>query len=381
MNYLLISFALLFSVLADEHPVVPPSPADTIFSPIPLSAPLTPSGNVPPAAPAVITPAVPAATPNVLSADTIEIKSVTDIEPLRPNPTGSIETHGILKIPKHNNAILAANYQAMLMELRTEQRDTAGNIIKDASGNPVIVPIREGMYVFKDQVLVKLDDRELRIQKEIAEKKLDVARAAKEKQVEVEYAARQVQTATASYNIYKETNMRHEGAITTMELLRAELEVSQAKANLELQRYVLSVEKEAEFRAQEKEVEGMDVRIGLRQLVAPISGVVVKIERAEGEWLREGDPVLEIVQLDTLRADCKVDARSYTPNMVDGKTVTVLMPTVNGQTEQFPGKVIFADPRVTPGNEFEVFIEVKNRRIGNHWSLQPGRMVKALIQL
>lgn len=298
-----------------------------------------------------------------------------------PRDPNVVLTNGILKIPQWNNVILAANYQAMLMKLQTERRDERGNIVLDANGQPIIEPIREGMFVYEGQVLGKFDDRELNIQLAIEQRKLDVAKAAKEKKIEVVYAARQVQTAVAALNMYKDANSRVDGAISNMEVIKAELEVSQAEANLELQKYTIDVERTAEVNVQEQSVEGMQVRIELRKLIAPISGMIVGIEKAEGEWLREGDPVLEIVQLDTLRASCKVDARYYTADMVDGKEVTVLMPMVNGRTEEFPGKVVFADPRVKAGDEFEVFIEVQNRRVGRSWLLQPGRTVTAKIRL
>lgn len=309
--------------------------------------------------------------------------------PINPPPTPVVraadptivQAQGILKIPKWNNVILSANHQAILRKLRTEQRDAQGNILLDPSGEPIIVPLREGMFVYENQVLGKFDDQELCIGLAIQQEKLNVAKAAQEKQIEVEHAAHQVRTSMAALNMYKEANRRHEGAITPMEMIKAELEVLQAKANLELQKYTIDVERAAEVVAQQKEVEGMKIRIEERKLTAPISGMIVKIDKAEGEWLREGDPVLEIIQLDTLRAICKVDARHYTQNMVEGKEATVLMPMVNDRTEEFPGKVVFADQRVTAGEEFEVFIEVQNRRVGRFWLLQPGRTVTARIKL
>lgn len=315
-------------------------------------------------------------TPNISPNNTPSIRNQD-----APRDPNVVLTNGILKIPKWNNVILAANYQAMLMKLQTERRDDQGNIVRDANGQPIIEPIREGMFVYEGQILGKFDDRELDIQLAIEQRKLDVAKAAKEKKIEVVYAARQVQTAVAALNMYKDANSRVDGAISNMEVIKAELEVSQAEANLELQKYTIDVERTAEVSVQEQSVEGMQVRIELRKLVAPISGMVVKIEKAEGEWLREGDPVLEIVQLDTLRVISRVDARYYTADMVDGKDVTVLMPMVNGRTEEFPGKVVFTDPRVTAGDEFEVFIEVQNRRVGRSWLLQPGRTITAKIHL
>lgn len=295
--------------------------------------------------------------------------------------SNAVRVTGILEVPKRNHVILAAAYQSVLTSLKTEQRDTQGHIVTDADGQPVLIPIVEGMRVFKDQILGGFDDRELQCNLEISECKLDVAVAEREKKIEVEYAAWGYRVAEAELQMLRETNKLHEKAITQIEINKAILALQQADANLRLQKYTLEEVKTREVVASEKEVAKIKVLINLRKLIAPIDGMIVKIDKAEGEWLREGDPVLEIMQLNTLRAKCKVNAKYYTPDMVDGKNVTVLMPMVNGHIEEFPGKVVFAHPKVEAGNLFEVFIEVENRPSGHSWLLQPGRDVSAIIHL
>lgn len=292
-----------------------------------------------------------------------------------------VRTKGILEIPKWNNVNVTAPHQAVLMTLQTEQRDARGNVVKDASGNPVYLPIREGMRVFKGQVLGNFDDRELQKKLRVAQAEHNVALTAKNKLIEVEFAATSVQSAIASLNILKSSNRMHEGSISKLEIIKSELEVAQAQANLDLQKYVLEHERTAEVEVAQARVEEIEVLIGLRKIVASISGTIVKVDKAEGEWLREGDTVLEIVQLDTLRAKCKVNAKYYTQQMIDGKDVSVFMPMVNGRTETFPGKVVFVDQKISAGDEFEIFIEVQNQPDGQSWLLQPGRTITAEIRI
>jgi hypothetical protein len=109
--------------------------------------------------------------------------------------------------------------------------------------------------------------------------------------------------------------------------------------------------------------------------------MIVKIDKAEGEWLREGDPVLEIMQLNTLRAKCQMSARYHTMEMVNGKKATAIMSMPDGRIEKFSGKVVFAHPKVEAGNTFEVFVEIENRRDGNSWILQPGIRLHVEIHL
>ncbi|MDR0705608.1 MAG: HlyD family efflux transporter periplasmic adaptor subunit [Planctomycetaceae bacterium] len=295
--------------------------------------------------------------------------------------SNTIRVRGLLEVPKRNHVILAAAYQSVLTSLKTEQRNAEGHVVTGADGNPVLIPIVEGMQVFKDQILGNFDDRELQCNLEIGECKLDVAIAEREKKIEVEYAAWGYLYAEEELKMLQQANALSENAVTKIEINKAKLAAQQAEANFNLQKYTLAEVKTREVTASEKEVAKTKVLINLRRLVAPIDGMIVKIDKAEGEWLREGDPVLEIMQLNTLRAKCQVSAKYCTPAMVDGKKVTVLVSMADGQDGEFSGKVVFAHPKVEAGDLFDVYIEIENRPNGNYWLLQPGRWATAMIHL
>jgi multidrug resistance efflux pump len=280
---------------------------------------------------------------------------------------------GKLEIPQENRVVIAANFQAQLMSLKTERQG--------ADGQTVVVPLRKGMQVVEGQVLGNFDIRYLEAQRTSALCKLKVAEAEAKKDIEVKYALTCVNTEKASLGMLEEANRQHEGAVSRMEVIQAQLKVEQAIASYQLQDYNLSIVKKEELNVQQQEVTMADVMIQLRQIVAPISGTIVKIDKAEGEWLREGDPVLEIVQLDTLQVACKVDANRYDSNSVADKTVSITAPLANGKTEVFPGKVVFVDPRLDSGDTFDVLIDVQNRPSGSSWLLQPGRLVTVAIKL
>jgi biotin carboxyl carrier protein len=328
---------------------------------------------------------IPARTNSAATVPPLAVSSVTDPHTSfvvqQPRDSNSVRVTGILEVPKRNHVILAAPYQSVLTSLKTEQRDREGRMVTGTDSQPILIPIMEGMQVFRDQVLGGFDDRELQCNLEINECRLDVAIAEREKKIEVEYAAWSYRVAEAELEMLKEANQLHSGAVAKIEINKAMLALRQADANLRLQKYTLDEVKTREVVASEKEVAKIKVLINLRKLIAPIDGTIVRIDKAEGEWLREGDPVLEIMQLDTLRARCKVSAKYYTPDMVEGKAVTVSMPMVNGKMEEFPGKVVFAHPKVEAGDWFEVYIEVENRPSGHSWLLQPGRDVSAVIHL
>jgi multidrug efflux pump subunit AcrA (membrane-fusion protein) len=101
--------------------------------------------------------------------------------------------------------------------------------------------------------------------------------------------------------------------------------------------------------------------------------MVVKINATEGELLKEGSPVLEIEQHDTLWVQTQISIQEREISEIDGKRAVVQVTLTNGKTETFQGKVVFCEPNIEAGGTFRAYIEVQNRRVGNHWLLQPGR--------
>jgi len=278
----------------------------------------------------------------------------------------------MLLLPDYSQIIVPAPERAVLMSLKTEQRDAAGNVIRDSEGNPVIVPVRRGMNVFAGQVLGSFDDRELHEVRKMNQAQLEVARAEEEKRIEVEYAAKGAQVAWAEHKAMVEGNERVAGTFPEIEVLKAKLALEQALANWELQNYNLEKVKTRETEVRESELARTEVLIDLRKIIAQIDGIIVNVHTAEGKWLREGDPVLEIVNLDTLWVQVLVDARRYTEGDIHGKHATIRATLANGKVETFQGKVFFCDQTIDSLPSFKAFIEIQNRRVGGFWLLRPG---------
>ena len=278
---------------------------------------------------------------------------------------------GVLKLPKHNEVTLSAKERAVLMSLSTEQRDADGNILLDSEGKPIMIPVRHGLHVFKDQVLGNFDDRELHSILEINQAQLKVAKAEREKKIEAVFAARSLQVAMQDVKRMTDGNQRLTGTFAQADIDRAVLVQYQAEAQLELQKYTLEEIKTGELSVQEAQLNRTKIQIEDRKLIAPIDGMIVNIGAAVGELKREGEPILEIVQLETLHVLIQVNVKAYRPNDLSGKQVVIHVPFPNGKTETFQGEVIFCNPLVNV-NTFEVLIEVQNRRVGNYWLLQPG---------
>lgn len=281
--------------------------------------------------------------------------------------------NGVLMPSRYNHVVLSARESAVLKSLKTEKRDADGNIMRDNDGEPIVIPVMRGMNVFKGQVLGKFDDRELHSILGINQAQLDVAKAEQGKNIEREYAAYGVQVAYYKYHGMLEANKRVERTVPEMEVQSAALALAQANSYLQLQTYNIDEVATRKVTVQENELDRTKVQIEDRQLVTPIDGMIVNINAAEGEWLREGHEVFEILRLDTLWAKVRASINEYETSDLDGKQAVIQVAFPNGRTETFQGVVVFCNPKVDTDNAFEVYVEVQNRRIGNFWLLQPGR--------
>ena len=129
------------------------------------------------------------------------------------------------------------------------------------------------------------------------------------------------------------------------------------------------------------ELKAAEANLEHRRLLAPLDAVVVELARHEGEWVAAGDPVMRLVRVDLLRVEGYLNAKDYRASDIQGRPVQVRVTLAGGQRETFPGKVVFVNPLVRTGGEFQVRAEVQNRKDGNFWLLSPGLKAEMTIQL
>ena len=279
---------------------------------------------------------------------------------------------GMTWLPEFNNVPLAAPERAVLMSLRTEQRDDVGNILRDADGNPIMIPVRKGMRVFKDQVLGIFDDVELHSILKINEAQLELARTEAKKEIELIHAAHGVRLAWLEHQMMIEANQRTPNSFPKIDVERAKFTMEQANAQLELQKFNLHEVKRREVVVRENELERTRVLIDRRKLISSLNGMIIDITAAEGQWLREGEPVLHIVQFDPIWIQIMVPVMGYELNDLYGKQANVRVPLANGRFEMFQGTVVFCKPNIEGGDNFFAYVEIENPRRGHFWLLQPG---------
>jgi macrolide-specific efflux system membrane fusion protein len=103
-------------------------------------------------------------------------------------------------------------------------------------------------------------------------------------------------------------------------------------------------------------------------LVAPISGIVISVQRHLGESVEVGQVVARLIGMDTLRAEGFLNVDKVAPDLSGRKVeLTVRLPGLEGQ--RFPGTLVFINPEVDPVNgQIRFWAEIENR---DH-RLRPG---------
>ncbi|MGC4004852.1 MAG: HlyD family efflux transporter periplasmic adaptor subunit [Pirellulales bacterium] len=160
---------------------------------------------------------------------------------------------------------------------------------------------------------------------------------------------------------------------------------------LNYEKGVLETEKAVEERkldgltaeAKQVEVEAGDNAIRKRRIVAPFDGRIEEIKVKMGEWIKPGDPVLKIVNIERLQLEGYVSRNQFLPDALHDRTVNVEIPLgrdASGKEVVFPttAKIVFIQDEVAPGGEYLIVAEVQNTRDphSNDWILKPGLLAE-----
>lgn len=116
-------------------------------------------------------------------------------------------------------------------------------------------------------------------------------------------------------------------------------------------------------------------RLVRRRIVSPLTGIVVEQLKHTGEWVEAGEPVLRVIQLDTLLVEGFVDADKI--DLSDKGRSVFVTGTSTGREVIAKGKIVFVSPEVDSLN-FQVMVkaEIQNPQL----RLRPGKPVEMTIE-
>lgn len=217
----------------------------------------------------------------------------------------------------------------------------------------------EGQYVREGARLAQIDNTEALLIQRRAAIELKIAEHKATNDLPRRSATKKLAFSRSDFQRLERADREMPRSVSQTQLEEAQLQADQAalelqQAERELQEAKLAKQlKENELQLSERNVE-------IREILAPLSGIVVEVTRKTGEWVEAGDQVLRIVRMDRLRAEGFVaaeDALRLTPGAA--ATVKVVMP---GQSAaEFSGHIVLVSPEINPVNgQVRVWAEVDN---------------------
>jgi membrane fusion protein (multidrug efflux system) len=252
-----------------------------------------------------------------------------------PPPAPAVEVAEVRREPV---SVRAASVGTLEAEQRVELR-------AEVEGVVAAIPVAEGAVVGRGETLVRLDARELAAQVEAAEA-----------------AAARAETEAENLRVRLERNrgLLEAGAISPQALDDLESSYDAARAR--------TAEAEANLRITRRGLEKAVVR-------APFAGRVGARDVYVGDYLQEGDVLMEVVDDDPLRVEFDLP-EEYLGRVEPGSPVTVSARSLPGR--ELAGRVAFVAPRVSPETRtVGIEAEVPNPE----GLLTPGQFVEVSIEL
>ncbi len=233
-----------------------------------------------------------------------------------------------------------------------------------AEGSLVALTVREGDDVVAGQELGRVDDLDARAAARQLELEADVARREAENDLKVRFAHKNADVSKAELRRAEESVKQFSRAVSGSEIdrlrltaERTELEILQADHEFAVAKLNYGVKQNAHAFALET--------LARRAIDAPIDGVVVQVNRHQGEWVKPGDSVLRIVRIDRLRTEGFLQYNQFIDEPT-GRRVTLTVDLPGRKQAQYNGQIVFVSPEVNPVNgqvRFWAEIENQDRRL------------------
>lgn len=239
-----------------------------------------------------------------------------------------------------------------------------------------VLGVEMGTRVQKGQQIGGIDDLDAQARLKAAMSELEAAQAQAESEASVKEAQAMVEIAEAEYENSKEIDKQLDDAVSRFELRRLEATAKRARYRAEVARVDQHVAQLA-LSGRAAALERVQYELERRKIIAPIDGVVVRKFRDAGEWVNAGDPVVQLVRMDRLRAEALVMAEDFTPQELMGAEVKLTVPIKRGVTRQVVAKITFVSPQVSAGGRFAVFAEFDNPQENGYWMIRPGMNAEA----
>lgn len=204
---------------------------------------------------------------------------------------------------------------------------------------------------------VKLSELIAKVKDEVAAAQFATADKTARNDIEIRFAGKSADLAQLEYMKGLQANGLLPGTVTDIEIKRLKLAWERAALQKE------NAEKEHDIAGSKRDEAGELLQTHVVE--TPIAGLVTKVYKRTGEAVREGDPIVDIVNSDRMRVSGYVPFRDISRVRPGDKVLVKLdIPGVEvpEEDEHFEGRITFIDVAVQKVNpEVRVYAEVINR--------------------
>lgn len=238
--------------------------------------------------------------------------------------------------------------------------------------------VQDFAQIQKDDVLVQIDDRQAVMAVNVAEAKKESAEIQMKNDVNVRYAIAAHAVADAEIKKADEANSKVKNTVPVVEYNRLVLSRTQAELQIEQAQQELKVAAQ-NYNVAMAELDAAKLDQTKFEIHSPHDGVVMELYRKEGEWLKPGDPILRLVQMNPIRYSFRIESKTP-PESIFNRPVTIYVPALE---REFSGKVTFIKPSHDIGDMYQVWVDIENTWQAfedpgeeelqkGYWILQPG---------
>jgi membrane fusion protein (multidrug efflux system) len=225
----------------------------------------------------------------------------------------------------------------------------SARLATDRPGVLAAIEPKEGDTVREGQIVARLMD-------EVAKANFEVKKLTADDHVEIQYATKLNAVDTAEYQKDLEANRQHLNTIPDIELQRAKLTMERSRLQIDKAEHEMAVHK--------LEADQAKAELDTYHIMAPFDGVVTRIQKSRGEAVRQGDPILEVVNTDVVRVEGRVDEKEIW-NVKVGSPVIVNLNVRDAdlpvEKQTFRGRIGFVDVVADDvGYRTRVWAEVPN---------------------
>jgi macrolide-specific efflux system membrane fusion protein len=235
------------------------------------------------------------------------------------------------------------------------------------------VSVREGDRVKHQSPMAIIQSTASELQLQRAKVALDAAERNFASNIDIDLARKGFEVAENEFLRAVDANKRIQDVYPRAEVDR--LQLVRDRANLEIDRAVhLKAISQLEVAKNQIEIKQLQDILDKHQIQAPVSGMVVAMEKRVGEWVEPGTIVIRLVEIDRLRIEGFLQAEQADPKWLGAEAQVELQ--LSGNRFVTTAKLVFISPEVNPVNsQVRVHLDVDNR----DGKLRPGLKPKVSI--